>query len=170
MATALQLSIYDYLATNYRPDCDFIEDHIEERNVGKFDHSNLQRALIGYLYHREREWNVRVLPEQRLRVSQTRVRIPDVCILSRDQPIEQIFSSPPLVCIEILAEGDTLNSTKQRLIDYVNFGVPHCWVFNPELQQAWIWTTEGYQPAPHELVVPGSPIAIQLPTVFALLD
>jgi len=170
MATATQLSIDEYLSITYRPDCDFIDDHIEERNVGKFDHSNLQRALIGYLYNREREWNVRVLPEQRLRVSPTRVRIPDVCILSRDQPIEQVFSRPPLVCIEILSEGDTLNSTRPRLIDYNNFGVLHCWVFNPELGQAWRWTSGDYQAAPGQLTIPGSPIAINLPTLFALLD
>ena len=118
------LSIDDYLATTCRPDCDYVDGSLEERNLGTFDHSNFQGALIGYLAERQREWNVRVLPGQRLRVSANRVRIPDVCIMSRDQPIEQVFTNPPIVCTEILCEGDTLRSTRPRLDDYYAFGVP----------------------------------------------
>ncbi len=170
MATATQITIEQYLATSYHPDCDYVDGDVLERNLGKFDHSNLQRALMGLLFPREREWNIRVLPEQRLCVGPNRVRIPDVCILSRDQPIEQVFTRPPRVCIEILSEGDTLSSTRPRLIDYTNFGVPHIWIFDPASRQAWIWSTERFDPAPEALIVPNSPISLHLPTLFALLD
>ncbi len=170
MATATQLSIDEYLDTSYRPDCDYIDGHLEKRNVGKFDHSNLQAVLVAFLFNHQREWNIRVLPEQRLRVSPTRVRIPDVCILSRDQPIEQIFSRPPLVCVEILSEGDTLNSTRPRLLDYHSFGVKTLWIFNPETREAWAWTPTSLEPVFDTLSVPNTPITIHLPTLYAMLD
>ena len=42
-----------------------------------------------------------------------RVRIPDVCLISRDQRREQVLTVPPLVCIEILSEGDALRWLKR---------------------------------------------------------
>ena len=43
--------------------------------MGKFDYSRLQAVLLAFLFNHEREWNILVLPAQRLRVSPTRVRI-----------------------------------------------------------------------------------------------
>jgi Uma2 family endonuclease len=48
----------------------------------------------------------RVLPSLRVRVSQTRVRVPDICVLAQDAPDEQVPTFPPILCIEILSEED----------------------------------------------------------------
>ena len=164
------LSFDEYLATTYRPDCDYIDGELQERNLGTFDHSNFQGALIECLYKREREWNTRSLPGLRLRVSATRVRIPDVCILSRDQPIEEIITQPPLVCIEILSEGDTLRSTRPRLDDYREFGVPNLWVFDPTKLEAWAYDGAEFVVAPEVLAVADSAIEIRLAELFSYLD
>jgi hypothetical protein len=58
------LSISEYLSTSYRPDQELIDGQLMERNVGEYDHSNLQGALIAWLTNRQRKWNIRVLPEQ----------------------------------------------------------------------------------------------------------
>jgi hypothetical protein len=65
-----------------------LDGQLTERNVGEYDHSRLQMALAGRIYNREREWRVRVLPEQRFRVAPGRYRVPDICIVSRDQEAE----------------------------------------------------------------------------------
>ncbi len=166
MATATQLSIDEYLATTYRPDCDYVDGELQERNLGKRDHSDIQRILVGILYAKEYEWNVVGLPEQRLRVGPTRVRIPDVCILSIDAPTEQIVTSAPLACIEILSEGDTLQTTRPRLIDYANLGVANIWVFDSQLQQAFIWTPDAPARPAEILAIPNTPVAIDVPAVF----
>ena len=49
-----------------------------------------------------------------------RYRVPDICIVSRDQPVEPVFTSPPLVCIEILSKDDSLRSMQARVDDYLN--------------------------------------------------
>jgi hypothetical protein len=42
MPTGALVSIGEYLATVYRPDCDFVDGVIEERNWGENDHAGLQ--------------------------------------------------------------------------------------------------------------------------------
>ena len=170
MATASLLSIDEYLATTYRPDCDYIDGELQERTLGKFNHSNLQRALILYFGPRERPWNVRALPEQRLRVSTTRVRIPDICLLSRNQPIEDVITQPPLVCIEILSDGDTLRSTRPRLDDYRDFSVSHIWIFDPIKLEVWTYDGAEFELAPEVLAVVGTAIEIPLAELFSYLD
>jgi hypothetical protein len=34
-----QISIEEYLHIVYKPDCDFVEGELEEREVGEFDHA-----------------------------------------------------------------------------------------------------------------------------------
>ena len=167
MTTASLISIDQYESTSYRPDCDYIDGEIRERNLGKFDHSNLQRVLVGILFAREQDWNVLGLPEQRLRVSATRIRIPDVCIVSSKHEVEQTLTRPPLVCIEILSPGDTLASTRPRLEDYRSFGVSENWVFHPADRQAWTYDGTDFHPADEILRVAGTEIMIVIVDLFA---
>src|SRR5205807_10137987 len=118
MASTTLISVNDYLKTSYRPDCDFVDGHTEERNVGEHDHAALQAALILWFGQRQQEWNIEVLPEQRMKISAARFRVPDVCLVSLDQPVEQILTKPPLVCIEILSPEDTLRRMQERVDDY----------------------------------------------------
>jgi Uma2 family endonuclease len=106
MATSAQVAIETYLKTSYHPDRDYVDGEIEERNLGEFDHASVQMALLAWFYARRNEWNVHVLPELRVRISPTRVRIPDVCLISRDLAIEQVITYPPLLVIEILSPED----------------------------------------------------------------
>jgi hypothetical protein len=38
MATSSLVSVDQYLTTSYRPDCDYVDGVLLERNVGRFDH------------------------------------------------------------------------------------------------------------------------------------
>ena len=72
MPSGTLISVEQYLATSYRPDCDYVEGRIEERNLGEWDHSKLQAAIIAYFYQRRKTWNISVAPEQRVQVKPTR--------------------------------------------------------------------------------------------------
>jgi len=39
MSTTHQISLEDYLNTSYRPDRDYVDGEVEERNVGEKEHS-----------------------------------------------------------------------------------------------------------------------------------
>jgi Uma2 family endonuclease len=61
-------------------------------------------------------------------------------VLSSEAPQEEIVRTPPLLCIEILSRGDTLDFVWDRIEDYFSIGVPVCWVIDPIRRRAWMAT------------------------------
>src|SRR5437016_14154426 len=114
MASTTLVSVSEYLRSSYRPDCDFVEGKLEERNFGEHDHAALQAALVLWFGQRQQEWNIEVLPEQRIQISPTRFRVPDICLVSLEQPVEQILTRPPMVIIEFQSLEDTLRRNLER--------------------------------------------------------
>jgi Uma2 family endonuclease len=137
MRTDELVSVHEYLATCYRPDCDYVDGEIQERYMGERDHSALQMALSAFLYSRRREWGIHVFPEQRVQVKPTRFRIPDICVVAGPEPGEQILTQPPFICIEILSRDDRISDMQERVRDYLDFGVPYVWILDPKSRQAW---------------------------------
>ena len=171
MSSAAGVSVEEYLSTAYRPDCDYIEGEVRERNVGEYDHGRLQARLAIWFGNHERDWRIRVLVEQRVRLGTGRFRIPDVCVIDWNQPIEQVFTAPPLICIEVLSKDDSLRSIRERVDEYLNFGVPNVWILDPVLRKAYVCTQSGFQePDGGILQAAGYPIRVPLAEVFAELD
>lgn len=171
MSTATLVSPAEYLAKTFRPDRELVDGELVERNVGEYDHADLQTALAAWIRNRRREWNIRVLVEQRVRVAANRFRIPDVCVIERDQPIEPVFTQPPLLCVEILSKDDTLRSMQDRVDDYIAFGVPNVWILDPAARRAYICTKGVFrEPEKRVLEIAGTPIRILLDDLFADLD
>lgn len=129
-------TIEEYLSTSYRPDCDYVDGEVQERNLGEFDHARLQSAILAYFYARRKEWGICTVVEQRVQVSPTRFRVPDVCVVV-GEPTSQIFREPPFVCIEILSPDDRLSRMNDRVNDYLQFGVPYVWILDPSTRKAW---------------------------------
>ena len=142
MATGTLISVEEYLKTSYRPDCDYVDGEILERNLGEREHSGTQAKIVFYLMTRYPHLLDRVLTEQRVQVKASRFRIPDVCVLAADAPWEKIIGTPPFLCIEILSPGDTLPKLMMRVRDYFEMGVAACWVIDPESREAWTATPD----------------------------
>jgi Uma2 family endonuclease len=164
------ISLEEYLHTIYHPDCDFVDDHIEERTLGEFDHGNMQAALTAWFFNQGREWNIRAVVELRTRVTPTRVRIPDVCLLRRDAPRDPVTLTPPLLCIEILSPEDRLPRVLKVLDDYVTMGVPNLWILDPIERVAYLYKDGALRLVTDRLTVPNTEIYVDLPTLFAELD
>jgi len=164
MATGTLASVNEYLSTTYRPDCEYIDGVILERNVGERDHSTLQGALIAWFYARRKELRVAVFPEQRVEVSSTRFRVPDVCV-TLGTPAEQIFTKPPFICIEILSPEDRLSAMQERVTDYLGMGVPYVWILDPKTRLAYRWTADGMHQV-HELRTENPTIVVPLADLF----
>jgi len=168
---ATQLSLEEYLHTAYRPDCDFVDGELEERNVGEREHSILQIALGAWFFNRRSEWRIVVMSEQRTRVAENRVRLPDVCIVSADAPFEKVTLTPPLIAIEILSAEDRIHRVIQRLDDFLQMGVPNLWLLDPIDRTASIYTSAGLRLVETpRLTIPNSPIYLDLPEIFSALD
>jgi len=165
------VTVEEYLHTSYRPDCDYVDGRVEERNVGEYDHGYLQ-LLLGHLFMNHREaWGVRAVTDVRTQVKPTRFRCPDLSVLRSDAQKERILTHPPLIVIEILSPEDRLSRFQVRVEDYLAFGVENIWIFDPETRRAWTADADGLHLVQNgELTVPGTPIRVMLPELFAELD
>jgi len=45
MATSTHISLIEYMKTSYRPDREYIDGELFERNVGNWEHARLYRLL-----------------------------------------------------------------------------------------------------------------------------
>jgi Uma2 family endonuclease len=169
--SGILVSVQEYLATSYRPDREFLDGALHERNLGEFEHSFLQSAVIAWFWIRRKEWNVLPLVAQRVQVAPTRFRVPDVTVLRSDQPLEPIITTPPLILIEILSKDDSLRSMRQRVDDYLNFGVQHVWLLDPATRRAYVCKPTGFQePESGVLTVLGTPIGLVLSELFKQVE
>jgi Uma2 family endonuclease len=160
MAT-LQISLGEYLRTSYHPDCDYVDGEVQERNLGEFDHAAVQMFLGNWFFQHRQEWNLHVLPEMRIRVSPTRVRIADLCLMSRTQDVEQVLTRAPLAVIEILSPEDRIARYHHRLADYRQMGISNVWVIDPANQMGYNCTTAAWLPV-EELRAANTPIYFPL--------
>ena len=49
VSSTAAVPVSDYLETSYRPDCDYLDGQLLERNVGEWEHSRLQGLIASYL-------------------------------------------------------------------------------------------------------------------------
>jgi Uma2 family endonuclease len=165
------IPVEEYLNTTYRPDVDYVDGEIEERNLGEFDHADLQTQILFLLRSKQIDWSIRVVGENRVQVSSTRFRIPDVCVIAAGLPREKIIRTPPLLCVEVLSPRDTLKAMRKRCQDYLDMGVPEVWIFNPETRTAHVCNSSATtEHKTGTLRLAGTKIELSIADAFATLD
>ena len=161
------ISVTEYLNTSYRPDCDYVNGEVLERNVGEYEHSRPQALVGALLSNQEKQRRIIVLIAQRIQVGPNRFRVADVCALRADAPYEPVILTPPLICIEIVARNDSFMLLLQRLDDYVGMGVEHIWVVDPHTRRGYRYTGEGLIEATDGVLRTSSPdLAVPLNALF----
>ena len=172
MATAPPLlSIEEYLRTSYRPDADYVDGEIEERNLGEYEHARLQYLLSIYFGTREKLWAIKGVVEQRIRINSSRVRVADFAILRADAPREKVTETPPLICIEIMSPQDRLSRAEQVLADYFAMGVANIWLIDPIRRSAFTFTANRLQKSSTlELTTQDGLIHLSVGELFENLD
>jgi Uma2 family endonuclease len=171
MASSTLIPVSEYLSATYRPDRDYIDGELRERNLGEQPHAHLQSIFSGIFREHRKEWFVRALTEQRVQISARRYRIADVCILRSSDPQDAIIRVAPLLCIEILSKGDSLSELQERVDDYQSMGIENIWAIDPWKRHGYIASTRGFeQPRDGILAIPDSPIRVSLAEAFAELD
>jgi Uma2 family endonuclease len=165
MATTTPISVAEYLHTSYRPDREYIDGEIRERNVGKWEHARVQWLLALWFGKHEQEWGITGSTEQRMQVTPTRIRIPDLVILTAG-PQPDILVDPPLLVIEILSPDDTYTDTQERTHDYWAMGVSTVWIIDPRTRTGRMCSGADWTAA-SQLQVPGTPLHVNLDEIFS---
>jgi Uma2 family endonuclease len=164
MATALHIPLKDYLSLSFRPDREYVDGEIRERNVGKYEHARVQALLAAWFNQHEKAWGVQVVTEQRVQVSPTRVRIPDVALLPAG-PQPDVIVHPPALVIEILSPDDSYSDTQERASDYRAMGVKTVWIIDPKTRTGRMCSGAEWVES-SRLEVKEAPLYVNLPDIF----
>jgi Uma2 family endonuclease len=164
MATTL-VSLEEYLATAYEPDCEYIDVEVLECNLGEADHGGLQALLVAWLLNRRKQFGIHVFPELRTQVAPKRYRVPDIAVTT-SRPAGRILQAPPFLCIEILSPEDRASRIQEKIDDYLTFGVAHIWLLDPRKRRAWSYTREGKREAVNILTTDTPRIELPVAELF----
>ena len=164
MATITHIQLGEYLGTTYSPDREYVDGEVRERNVGKWEHARIQWLLAFWFGTHEKEWGIVGSTEQRVRVSASRVRVPDLVVLTAG-PQPDVLTEPPLLVIEILSPDDSYSDTQERAQDYRAMGVETVWIIDPKTRTGRLCSGTEWIESPR-LEVKGTPLYVDLPTIF----
>jgi Uma2 family endonuclease len=165
------VSVDEYLHSDPQPDVDYVDGVLEERNLGEFDHADLETELGTIFRNHQSDWNIRAVVEVRVQVAPTRFRIPDVCVLPASWSRTRIVHEAPLLCVEVKSEGFTLKKERTRAQDYLNMGVREVWIFDPEKRTVYILRgDEMTEQNKGVLTLAGTAIELDLAALFGVLD
>ena len=128
---------------DFEPDAEFVHGHIEERPMGQYDHADWQQALTQWFVQHAKQWNIRCVPELRLRVAPGVYRIPDVSVLDRGRELEQVATFPPLAVFEVLSPEDTVKKMIRKMGEYRVMGIGQIWMVDPETAEFHQFTGTG---------------------------
>jgi Uma2 family endonuclease len=167
MATVTHIPIQEYLGSTYRPDCEYVDGEVRERNVGKWEHARVQWLLAAWFFQHEKQWGITGSTEQRLRVAENRVRVPDLVVLTAG-PQPDVLTDPPVLVIEILSPDDTYSDTQERAQDYRAMGVGTVWIIDPKTRSGRMCSGAEWVEAAR-LEVKGTPMYVELAEIFSQL-
>jgi len=143
MGTATSISVDEYLSTSYEDgDREYVDGEILERNLGEFDHSDLQTAAAAYFRTRYKG-TVWAGVELRVEVRKARFRVPDVTVILGARPAGRVATEPPFIVIEVLSPEDRASRVQERISDYLDFGIANVWVIDPMTRTAVAYTSTG---------------------------
>jgi len=132
MVTTAHIPVELYLhSSEWDPDAEYVDGQIEERPMGEYDHADWQGAIRDWFRQHAEEWNLRVQTELRVQVSKDNYRVPDVTVMSRNNPKEQIITLPPIAVFEVLSPEDRIPRMMRKLADYSAMGIQQIWVVDP---------------------------------------
>jgi Uma2 family endonuclease len=137
MSTAALVSVEDYLGRTEKPYCEYLDGVLHPKAMPTKRHALIQLFLVLLL----RKQGFEALSEVTVRLSGTKFLVPDVIAaktIRNPYPTE-----PVLLCAEILSPTDRLGATLAKCELYHAWGVPFCWVIDPEKQTAWQYHAGG---------------------------
>jgi Uma2 family endonuclease len=131
MSATATVSVEDYLRRTEKPYCEYVDGVLHPKSLATTKHARVQ-AMLQVLLDKQ---GVEALGEVHVRLSPTQYLIPDVIAAPTIQgpyPTE-----PVLLCVEILSPEDRVGAMLAKCEQYHAWGVPYCWVIDPEKQTAW---------------------------------
>ena len=172
MSAAVHIPVSEYLQTSYRPDCDYVDGELQERNLGEEWHSAVQLAIGTIFQNNRKSWGLRPYTEQRVQVPPARFRIPDICAVALDKTFRGILTEPPVLCVEVLSPEDRLHRVVTRVQEYMRMGVANVWIVDPKTRECWTLTASGAALPMLEdaFTIASTPVRVAIADIFEEID
>jgi Uma2 family endonuclease len=131
VSATVTVSVEDYLRRTEKPYCEYVDGVLYPKAMPTTLHALIQALLVRLLSPQ----GVYALGEVHVRLSPTKYLVPDVIATSK---LEHPYPTEPvLLCVEILSPEDRVGATLAKCEQYHGWGVPFCWVIDPERQSVW---------------------------------
>jgi Uma2 family endonuclease len=168
-ATAF-VPVEEYLRSSFEPDAEYVDGQIEERAAGENDHSAWQGAIYFWFQQQAKSGQIRVRTDLRVQVAPTCFLVPDVTLLDRNRPIEQIVTHPPIAVFEIVSPADAVKRVMAKCGRYERMGVKTILVVDPDGPK-YQYVSGRLEPLQARAFdIPGSSCRFDLDEIEKLLD
>jgi Uma2 family endonuclease len=137
MATSALVSVEEYLRRTEKPNAEYRDGVVYPKPMATSYHGLIQ-LMLGMLLTR---LGLHAGSEITLRLSATKYLVPDIIADHRFQ--HPYPTEPVLLCCEILSPSDHLGAMLAKCEEYHEWGVPYCWVIDPEKRTAWEYPRNG---------------------------
>lgn len=159
-----EISVEEFLSSPEYERCEFEDGKITEKPMPDWNHS-IVAMWIGSLIMRYFP-QFAAAAELRSRLNPARWRLPDVSVAPwSDTRLTKYAEKPLHLCIEILSEDDTVEKLIKKCREYHAWGVPYCWIIDPERQTAWQFAA-GEEPFQADRLQ-AEPISLPVTEIFA---
>ena len=140
------ITIQEYLRTGFRPDLEYIDGELLARPAGGFRHGETLAVLGAWFGKYSLDWSIKVAAGVRTRTSATRVLLPDLVVVSREERATGELETPPLIAVDVVSPTDTYADLKARAEDLTHMGVRNVWLIDPDRRTGEVWTGQNWQP------------------------
>ena len=83
------------------------------------------------------------------------------------EPEEQVFHTPPFLAVEILSTDDRADEVREKIQDYLDFGVRFVWIIDRGQRTGRVHTAAGSDPDAGDLLWSEDPdIRLRLDSLF----
>ena len=90
-------------------------------------------------------------------MTQTRYRLPDVCVTLRRPTAQKALLEAAFLAIEILSDDDRMTRVLEKLKEYAANGTPHIWVIDPRLRQMFTFRANALQEVESNVIATDDP-------------
>jgi Uma2 family endonuclease len=118
---------------------EYVDGALIGKPVPTWKHIELQGWIVALLlkYYSPQ---LSVGPELHSKVRETAWRLPDIAVQKKEIARSEKYGVSPLVlAIEIRSPEDKLHKLIEKFESYHDWGVPYCWMFDPERDKAWTY-------------------------------
>jgi len=178
MATALstpavpKISIEEYIARfvegNEKPTCEYLDGELFPKSIGTLKHSQVQQNILFSIRQKYAD-RFNPLPELTTRLATNHFRVPDIAVIDLNHPIEGRYpgvKEPVFLCVEVLSPPDRFGKLAAKCEEYHAWGVPHCWIIDPETRTFWEYTPTDYEPRKMQTELTAGPITLTAAEIF----